>query len=41
MLDDRQFEDLRAAAQVRLREFCDADGRVVFDAPALVALASP
>jgi SAM-dependent methyltransferase len=41
MLDDRQFEDLRAAAQVRLREFCDADGRVAFDAPALVALASP
>jgi ubiquinone/menaquinone biosynthesis C-methylase UbiE len=41
MLDDRQFEELRAAAQVRLREFCDADGRVGFAAPALVALASP
>jgi hypothetical protein len=41
MLDDGQFDELRAEARVRLRELCDAEGRVGFDAPALVALASP
>lgn len=41
LIDDQQFEELRAAARVRLHEFCDAEGRVSFDAPALVAVASP
>lgn len=40
MIDDRQLEELRAAANMRLGGFCEPGGRVAFDAPALVAVAS-
>ncbi len=39
IIDDAQAEELRAAAQVRLREFSDSTGRVSFDAPAFIAVA--
>ena len=41
LVDDRQLDELLAAARIRLREFSDSAGRVRFEAPALVALASP
>ena len=39
MLDDDQFDELRARARVSLGEFCGSDGSVAFPAPALVAVA--
>jgi hypothetical protein len=41
LIDDDQFDELRAQARIRLREFSDSSGRVAFPAPALVALARP
>ncbi len=39
LIDDKQFDQLLAAAGTRLRAFTDASGAVDFAAPALVATA--
>ena len=39
LVDDEQFEELRVAARTELASFCDADGRISFAAPAVVAVA--
>jgi hypothetical protein len=40
LLDDAQFERLRAEAQRELAPFASADGRVAFPMPALVVTAA-
>ncbi len=40
MIDDDQYDELLIAAEMELKEFVDADGRVRFPAPALIATGS-